>query len=292
MAAITFPRTIKVVHLMAAGIWLGALTSILVLELGARGGRAEVGVQLAVYQLHEVALFWAFGVTLATGLLFSLLTPWGFARHWWIVAKWGLALALFAVTLFVQSPVVAAVGGMADAGVTELGALRYADYQARCLHLAAAQTAIVLLVFALSTYKPWGKVHREFRVSPRLVRWGVLGAGALGLAAGVFNAIQLHHFRTLEVDARPFGALRDGTYPGRARCGVDYGVVAEVTGGRLTELRVTENRTTHYARLAEAVTARIVTAQRAEVDAITGATTSSRCLMAATAHALAPARAQ
>lgn len=279
-------RPLKVLHLIAAGVWLGALLAIFTIEALARSGRAEFGQQLAVYLVHEHVLFWAFVVTLVTGLAFSLFTPWGFARHWWIISKWGLALLLFGVTLLAQAPAIAGAVGLADAGVAQLGALRYADYQQRCLALAALQTGLVLTVFAISTIKPWGKVRRQWQVPRRWILLAVAISGALGIAFAAVNATMLHGFRTMPVHAPPVSELADGRYAGRARCGADYAVEAEISQGRITALHVTENRSAHYAKIAEAVTQRVLAAQAVEVDSITGATTSSRCLMLATANAL------
>ena len=59
-------------------------------------------------------------------------------------------------------------------------------------------------------------------------------------------------------------------------------------GGKITGARATRNLDNHYAQIAEAVLLRIERAQTTDVDAITGATTTSKCLMAAASDALRP----
>lgn len=71
---------------LSAGVWLGALVALVMLLAGGPaevGARGRFGLDLAAYRLHEVALFRAFVVTLATGALFSLATPWGYFRFHW-----------------------------------------------------------------------------------------------------------------------------------------------------------------------------------------------------------------
>ena len=100
-------RLLKTVHIGFAGVWLGGLVCLCALLLLARsglGGRDPYPLYHAVHQIHDVVLYAAFTGTLATGLLFSVFTKWGFAKHRWIAAKWLLALLLFAVTLVWQAP--------------------------------------------------------------------------------------------------------------------------------------------------------------------------------------------
>src|SRR6266536_2929307 len=43
-------------------------------------------------------------VSLATGLLLGLLTPWGLLRYWWVAIKLGITVVLTAAVLFVLVP--------------------------------------------------------------------------------------------------------------------------------------------------------------------------------------------
>jgi uncharacterized protein with FMN-binding domain len=114
----------------------------------------------------------------------------------------------------------------------------------------------------------------------------VLAAGGIGIAFSVWNGLQLRGYRRMQIRDVPARELADGTYRGRASCGIDYIVDVTVRDGRLEAIEPVERRASRYARLAEAVLPRIVAAQTPGVDAITGATTSSKCLMRATESAL------
>lgn len=284
----TSQQLLKVIHVLFAGIWLGALASLVLLSAGERlpGGRVAFGLDLAAYRIHEVVLFFAFLGTLVTGLLFSLFTKWGFFKHHWITTKWVLALALFAMTLWGQSPAISGVVALSDAGLEQLSGLRYVDFRVTSFRFALAQLSIVLIVFAISVIKPWGRRRREFRVNRALLLSGfaILSAGAV--AFSILGYVNLAQYRNLDIADIGASAAPDGHYRGEADCGFVYVVEVQVQSRSITAIDVIENRDAHYARLAEAVTSRMIAAQTPRVDAITGATTTSKCLMRAAENAL------
>ena len=83
--------------------------------------------------------------------------------------------------------------------------------------------------------------------------------------------------------------LKDNTYRGETLCGnFSYGMEAVIKDNKLISLVVTKNRSTSYAKFAEGVVPKILKKQSADVDAITGATTTSKCLMKAVEQTLKP----
>lgn len=287
----TAQRVLKAIHIASAGVWLGGLAGVVALLASgpaAATGRGRFGLDLAAYTIHEQILFWAFVVTLTTGLVFALFTPWGFFRHRWITAKWILAGVLFVTTLWLQRPQLGGVVGLSDAGVGAVGGRSYAAYRSSALDIALVQLAIVVVIFALSTLKPWGSrrgapLHGRRRTA---VLVAVVGAGLIGAGFGAWNHARLAALRALPVvDVDP-SRLPDGTYRGAYDCGRPYAVAATIARGRVVAVVAIDDVDSTYGRLAEAVLARIVAAQTPAVDSITGATTSSRCLMKATERAL------
>ena len=158
-------------------------------------------------------------------------------------------------------------------------------YHQRALGLVSAQLGIVVTIYLISTLKPWGR-RSPAQVSRRLVLWGTLLPLGLLCAFGVYNHLRLRGYRAMEVPDRTAPGLSDGVYLGQASCAVPYEVEVTVRDGRFYALRATRNLDNHYARIAEAVLLRIERQQRTRVDAITGATTTSKCLMAAAADAI------
>ena len=284
----TGQRILKTIHVASAGVWLGGLVAIVVL-LVVGGDRpmsaSQLGLDLGAHLVHDIVLFWAFVVTLVTGLAFATLTPWGMFRHHWITAKWLLAIGLFVTTLWFQNPALAIVAGLSDAGTELADGLGYRDAHRTAMILAVAQLAVVMVVFALSTLKPWGQRARDL---PRRVVVGTAIVGvAVGAAFGIFNYLRLEHIRSLPIDNVAPATRADGTWHGGVDdCGLTYEVDVTVAQGRLTRIVATRTGDNQYAHVGAAVLPRIVDAQSVTVDAITGATTTSHCLSRAAGRAL------
>jgi hypothetical protein len=154
-------RACLVAHIAASVGWLGAIAASLALAVVALV-TTDPAVTDAVYRVLE-PLGWASLVpfslaALATGVLQSLVSPWGLIRHYWVLIK--LALNLFAVAvplLYMQT-----LAGLAR-DATGSGAP--ASSLSPALHAAAA-VVLLLIALVLSVYKPrgitgWGYRQRQ-----------------------------------------------------------------------------------------------------------------------------------
>jgi uncharacterized protein with FMN-binding domain len=93
--------------------------------------------------------------------------------------------------------------------------------------------------------------------------------------------------RKLPIDHIDLQAVLDGNYQGGYSYGnFSYGVEVSVTNHRITGISVTQNRKTSHAKKAEGVIKEIIDEQRNDVDAIAGATTTSKALLKAVETAL------
>jgi hypothetical protein len=160
------PRRARVVLLtvhvaMSAG-WFGLLSALVALEVAElctgepaqRPGIAAAMAVIACWVLTPVVF-----VAVFSGVVLAMFTQWGLVRHWWVIAKCGIAFVLTASGAVLMLPQLPAIisGEGEDAGMQSL--------IARCV-------AIVLLLVAtgLSVVKPWGKTphgRRIHRASPR-----------------------------------------------------------------------------------------------------------------------------
>jgi len=281
-------RVLKAIHVASAGVWLGGLVAIVVLLVVGNTratGREQFGLDLGAHVVHDVALFWAFVATLVTGVAFATLTSWGTIRHHWITVKWLLAIALFVATLWFQNPALAILAGLSDAGTDTIGNLRYADAHRTALGFAIGQLVVVIAIFLVSALKPWGQRGRD--LSRRLV----VGVAALGLSIGaafaVLNHVRLEKIRALPIERAAPSTRADGTWRGSIDdCGIPYEVDVTLAAGRIKSIVATRTDNNQYAQLGAAILPRIIAAQSPDVDAITGATTTSHCLSRAVGHAL------
>jgi hypothetical protein len=147
------PRRVRaallVVHVVASAGWLGLDGALVALEMtslhsadpAARAGIAVVMGVIACWVLIPVVF-----ASLCSGLVLALGTQWGLARHWWIVAKSGIAGVLTATGVALTLPRLPEV--LAGDGEP-----------AQAFTLAARSVALGLLLTAtaLSVVKPWGK---------------------------------------------------------------------------------------------------------------------------------------
>lgn len=139
--------------------WLGLTVGLLTLGLAALLTDDTATAQAATRAMKifgdwlvvPVAL-----LSLLTGLVLALGTPWGLARHRWVWAKFWITLVTTGLSIFSLRPGIneAAAGGVIDADLV-VG--------------PAVATATYLFVTAVSVLKPWGLTRRgrRLRVSAR-----------------------------------------------------------------------------------------------------------------------------
>ena len=148
-------KAVLVLHVVASVGWLGAVAAFFALSMaGLTSDDAETvrAVYIAMEPIGRSVIVPLSIVSLITGLMQSLGTPWGLMRHYWIVIKFGINVVATSVLLLYLPT----LDSLADAAVahsgTDLDGLRSAS---PALH---SGIGLVLLVIAtmLSLYKPKG----------------------------------------------------------------------------------------------------------------------------------------
>ena len=143
-------RLVRATHVAVAGGWLGLVAAMLVLGITAHTARSA-GLSQATYRSMDLiggTVIPPLAVaTLVTGLALSLLTPWGIVRHWWVVTKvvLGLAVIVTAVSLTDSWLEQArATSGVAAAG-------------RRLVTTSVVHLAMLTFATVISVDKPWGR---------------------------------------------------------------------------------------------------------------------------------------
>lgn len=264
-----------VAHLVVVGSWVGA-TALVAWFLA--DGRPDS--DLAAFRIHDLAI-WSSLAVLGTSVAFSLFTPWGFFGHRWLTAKWLALAALSLVAIFVRAPAVSALAAAADVGTPA------EHWRAQAMGASAAELVALVLIVALSVFKPWGKIAWRRAVPRRVLVPAVLAATVLAAGLSIAQSTVLSRFRATLIPAVPIpGTAGPLTCTGEARLGVAATATVRVEAGRVIAVDAHATPATHYAGLAEGVAAKVVREQRVDVDAVTGATTTSRVLQLAVADAL------
>ena len=292
MLGVVGKRWVLVLHLTLACLWVGGVVAMLGLDLAKDGwGRADAlaAIDRAIFTLHETVVVTASLSFVFTGLVFSALTPWGFVQFRWVVAKWLATLALAVWIVMVATPAGNGLSAASDVlGAAARFSPEYGAAQGAFRRALGAELAVLVGVLAVSVFKPWGR--RAPAPAPQRRRW-VLGASvvlavlaALGIGAQVSTLAALRDVPALPVDTR---AIADGRYCGRAALGgFEYRMAVSVRGGRIVAAEVLAHRDSLYARLAEGIARKVVDANRNDVDAVSGATTTSVAMRAAIEQAL------
>jgi hypothetical protein len=154
-------------HVAASVSVLGADLVLLALGLAGLGGSDP----LTIYPAARLVGVWLIAplalLTLGTGLLLGLLTPWGLFTYWWVTIKLAIVLVLTAAVLFVLVP---ALGATADAvGGPTPQPLATGERLPLVLAPAAASTLLAVALI-LAVFKPGWRLRRGAEAAPSHTR--------------------------------------------------------------------------------------------------------------------------
>ncbi|MBC9726420.1 DUF2269 family protein [Streptomyces sp. TRM68367] len=153
-------RASLVVHVVASAGWLGLTLGLLALGITAATTGSAVTVEASVRAMKLFADWLLLPVallTLLSGLVLSLGTPWGLARHRWVYTKFWLTLGTTTATVFALRPGVndavaalAADGPLPDPGDVLMGPI--------------VSLSVYVFTTVISILKPWGLTRRGRRL--------------------------------------------------------------------------------------------------------------------------------
>ncbi|MGW2179714.1 DUF2269 domain-containing protein [Streptomyces sp. NPDC001732] len=149
-------RGLLVAHVSISVSWLGLTVGLLTLgitafltEDPATARAATLAMKIfGDWLVMPVAL-----LSLLSGLVLALGTPWGLARHRWVWTKFWLTLITTALSVFSLRP-----------GIDEAAARGTVDID--LVVAPSVATATYLFITAISVLKPWGPTRRGRRPRP------------------------------------------------------------------------------------------------------------------------------
>ncbi|MFV0132137.1 DUF2269 domain-containing protein [Streptomyces sp. HMX87] len=158
-------RACLVVHVAASASWLGLSLGLLALGTTATttGTAVTVEASLRAMKLFADRLLLPVAVlTLLSGLLLSLGTPWGLARHRWVWTKFWLTLATTATAFALRTGANAAVAAVAaGAPLPDAGDVLFGPVVSLSAHV---------FMTVVSVLKPWGLTRRGRRLRAAATR--------------------------------------------------------------------------------------------------------------------------
>lgn len=153
-------RGVLIIHIAAAGAWLGVDVAMAVLIVAA-WTTDDPGTRVFTLQALELVTVWpllACGLLcLISGVVLGLGSKWGLVRYWWVVVKLVLNLVL---TALVVTTLQFEVAEQADRA-RHLGAGQPVTFDlSNLVYPPTVSPTLLLVAFTLSVVKPWGRIRR------------------------------------------------------------------------------------------------------------------------------------
>jgi small-conductance mechanosensitive channel len=156
------PRLSKLVltaHITFSVGWLGAVAVFIVLAIT---GLTTMDNQLSRSALLAMDLSAWFVIvpfcltSLFTGLVQAFGTKWGLFKHYWIVVKLFLTIAMTILLLLHMQPISYLAGVATE---TSFSNSQYAEQLLDIITKAGAAILVLIAITTISIYKPWGKMQ-------------------------------------------------------------------------------------------------------------------------------------
>jgi hypothetical protein len=146
-------------HVVASVGWLGAVVGFLALAvagLAAEDPQMVRAAYLAMDLIYWYVIVPAGLTSLLSGLVSSLATEWGLFRHYWVLVKLVTTVPVTLLLLVHIRP----VSDMAGVAATRtLSSADFSGSRVQLLAYAIAALLALLVVTALSVYKPRGRIR-------------------------------------------------------------------------------------------------------------------------------------
>ena len=294
MLTSTLKKLLLSLHIILVSIWLGSLISIILMQLSKHycliATHFFVVDKLIFIFFDSVIMNISIAVAI-TGLLFSMFTNWGFFKFYWIITKWLTILFLAVIIMFFASPAINGMASLSDVFRQEcVSQPEYLKFEQGTIIYTSLQLSLLVAVIFLSVFKPWGARKQKFKVNRKIVILSGLIIGFLLTMSSVMQYSQLVHYRSLPVNEINLSNIDDGEYIGKANYGFEYEVKVHIKNHNIDNIEIVKNRDSFYARLAEGIKHKIIREQKVNIDAVTGATTTSKILMKAVETAVSSAK--
>ena len=160
-------KWVLLLHIAAAGVWLGLDVVVAVLVFTARG-TADPQIEAFCYRALELLAIWpmasaALG-SLLTGVLLGLGTKYGLVRYWWVAVKLAMNLVLTVLVVMLLRP---GLHDAADYGRRLADGLPAAFDSRSLMFPPIVSTSALLAAMVLSVFKPWGRTRAQSAARPR-----------------------------------------------------------------------------------------------------------------------------
>ncbi|MBT3229208.1 MAG: FMN-binding protein [Candidatus Marinimicrobia bacterium] len=286
-------RWLRVIHIVFIAFLMGGLASILVINHLADLDTHQLFIaNYSIYSLFNIIVTFSFYGVVTTGLVYSVFTHWGLTKHWWIIGKWSGTVVLFTLVWIWLGPAINGMVALSDIGLREPAVPHsYTEYHNTLTPVITVALLVMFTLIAITIFRPWGQRTQKYEMQRGMVLT-LTGIGVvLGVGLGLMGYYDLESYRNMSISSPDLTKVPDGIHRGSVKySSFEYTVAVKVNQSRIMGVGIVQNRDSDYARFAEGIIPRVLKKQSPNVDGITGATTTSKCLMKAIEIALEGAK--
>lgn len=155
-------KTVLLVHILSAGVWIGLDAAMVVLVCTAQLSTDPRTATLSYGVLHLLAVWPMLTsgvVCLVSGVLLGLGTKYGLLRYWWVAVKLVINVVVCVLILFALRPSVLAVAAYGTAAAPA----NAANTATSLIAPAIVSPTALLVAMTLSVFKPWGRIRKTTR---------------------------------------------------------------------------------------------------------------------------------
>lgn len=286
-----FQNIVKLFHIVSSvcvmGGFLAMLMMLLTRDMSSFQGQ-EILYDKTVLMIFNTLIIYGAIMMAITILCYTLFTEWGFLKYRFIIIKWVMLLGILGIAWFVIGRAISGMASISDAGLHMSSmTTEYIKYRNQAVIGLIFEVALLLGTMFLSIRKPFGKRNtKPFKYHKAAVAI-LIPCSILGIALMIFSEVSHLRLRNTPIKDIDLATVSDGDYEGTSKFGnYTYEVLVSVKDHQITEIKDLKPRDSIYVVYATGVFEKIKKEQTPNVDAITGATTTSKAFMKAVENAL------
>jgi len=142
-------KAILLVHILAAGTWLG-VDVVMAVFVGVAAATDDLETRAFCFRALDtfavVPLLVAGTISLLSGILLGLGSKYGLVKYWWVAVKLGLNLLLTVLVLVGLAPAI-----QRSIEQVAVGDLAYPP---------VVSPVCLLIAYTLAIFKPWGRIRK------------------------------------------------------------------------------------------------------------------------------------
>ncbi|MDO5521910.1 MAG: FMN-binding protein [bacterium] len=284
-------NALKLLHMISVISIVGGFLAMLVMLLG-RDMTSFTGNEI-IYdkmglKLFNTTIIYGAILMVFTILGYSLFTEWGVIKYRFIIIKWALLIGVFCIAWFLVGSAVSGMASISDAGLHMSNMkTKYCDYYNRAVLSLTAELILLLITMFISIRKPFGKRDTKPFKYRKVAIAVVIPCAILGIAMMIFTEVRHVKLRNTPIKDVNLLQVKDGEYEGTSEFGnYTYHLRVTVKNHQIIDIENLKPRDSIYVTYATGVFKKIKDRQTPNVDAISGATTTSKAFMKAVENAL------